>query len=197
MNTDPFVFGGPFLYGNCKQNSKRGRTEMQQLAKGSVILFGSHRDRKEFVLDTVIVIQDHVPYSTKDWQTTLADHAVPEYMPLSPLPISYELGVQKPGKVQHYRLYHGATPTRPIGKMFSYFPCQPWKGEGAGFARPVIKHPEVIKDTLTGWQQMNPQDSLADVEALWQNITKQVLAQGLSLCITADLPITRPKQDTP
>ncbi len=193
MNTDPFVYGGTFLYGNCKQNAKNGPTQMQELARGSVIFFGSHRDRKEFVLDTVVVVDDYLPYTTEDWQTALAEGVIPEYLPLSPHAISYELGVLEPGKVQRYRLYRGATPEKPVGTMFSYFPCQPWKGEGAGFARPVLKKEGIIDDTLSGWQRMNPQESLADVEALWNEITQQVLAQGLALCVAAELPEERPK----
>ena len=195
MNTDPFVYGGPFLYGNCKQNSRQGPTEMQRLARGSVILFGSNRDKQEFVLDTVLVVSDDTPYSTENWRVNLTRGVVPEYLPLSPLAISYELGVLEPGKVQHYRLYRGATPDAPVGKMFSYFPCQPWTGEGAGFARPVMKQEGVIDDTLSGWQRMNPQESLTDVEALWQEVTRQVLAQGLSLCVAADLPELRTKTE--
>ncbi len=191
MNTDPFVFGGPFLYGNCKQNSKKGPTEMQQMSRGSVILFGSHRDKKAFVLDTVLVVEDYKEYSTSDWQESLPGWVTPEYLDISPHAIAYELRVLEPGKENRYRLYRGATADKPVGRTFSYFPCQPWTSQSQGFARPVIKLDGVIDDTLSGWQRMNPQDGLGDVEALWQQVTKQVLAQGLQLCVAADLPPMR------
>jgi len=191
MNTDPFVYGGPFLYGNCKQNSRRGPTQMQKLKRGSVILFGSNRHKKEFVLDTVLVVDDFVPYTTQDYRSALEGRVIAEYLPLSPQVISYEYGVLKPGEVQGYRLYRGATPDKPVGGMFSYFPCRPFSEEDAGFARPVVKKAGVVDDTLSGWQRMNPQESLEQVEALWREITGQVLAQGLSLCVYADLPEDR------
>jgi hypothetical protein len=192
MNTDPFVYGGPLRYGNCKQNTPEGEPhDLQRLAPGSVILFGSNREAREFQLDTVLVVTDYLPYTTENYQTALAQGVIPEYLPISPRAISYELGVQKPGAVQTYRLYKGATPDQPLGKMFSYFPCQPWDGKGAGFARPVVKLEGLIDGTLEHGQQMNPQESLADNERLWTEITRQVLAQGLALCVAAKLPEER------
>jgi hypothetical protein len=73
--------------------------------------------------------------------------------------------------------------------MFSYFPCAPFR-EGAvrGFARPVIRLPGVIDDTLKGWQRMNPRERVEEVVPLWREVTRQVLAQGFALGVSAEMP---------
>ncbi len=193
MNTDPVVFGGPFLYGNCKQNDRKGEpTDLQRLGRGSVVLFGSNREAREFQLDTVLVVEDWRPYSTEEWREALDDWAFPEYLEISPRAISYELGVLEPGKVRHYRLYHGATAAAPLGGMFSYFPCKPWDGSGQGFSRPIIRLEGLIDGRIEHGQRMNPQASPVRVRALWEEVTRQVLAQDLALCVAAPLPERRP-----
>jgi hypothetical protein len=53
QNTDPFVFGDQFHYTGCLQHTKRGATQLRYLDRGSVILFGSCREKRDFVVDTV------------------------------------------------------------------------------------------------------------------------------------------------
>ena len=61
-NTDPFIFGESFLYSNCKQRTtKTGEaTNLQSLAAGSVIVFGSGKNdvqgHRQWMLDTVFVV---------------------------------------------------------------------------------------------------------------------------------------------
>ena len=58
QNTDPLVFGDQFLYSNCKQYRKA----MQDLAPGSIVLFGrgGHVEgRPRFSLDTCFVVDGH------------------------------------------------------------------------------------------------------------------------------------------
>lgn len=189
QNTDPFVYGGPFLYGNCKENSRKGfPTGMQALKKGSVILFGSNRHGSQFVLDTVFVVEDWTPYATADYLETLKGKVPADYFDITLNPIAHDLAVNKMAGCS-YRLYKGATFERPLHGMFSYFPCRPWKdGDARGFARPVITLPGIIDDRLTGWQRMNPQEKIEDVERLWKEVTRQVCAQGLSLGVRTDIP---------
>ncbi|MEI6633045.1 MAG: hypothetical protein WCP22_04405 [Chlamydiota bacterium] len=189
QNTDPFVYGGAFLYGNCKQNTKKGLpTELQSMKKGSVILFGSNRRGSQFVLDTVFVVADWSEYTTADYAESLKGKVPPEYFDITLNSIAHDLEVSKmPGCT--YRLYYGATRSQPYQGMFSYFPCRPWKeGDARGFARPVITLPGVIDNSLKGWQRMNPQESAGAVVTLWREVARQVLAQGLSLGVRTDIP---------
>jgi predicted nucleotidyltransferase len=70
-NTDPFVFGGKFMYTLCQQYKKEKHTstltptKLHSLEKGSVILFGS-RLNHDFVLDTVFVVKCWKDHRKKD-----------------------------------------------------------------------------------------------------------------------------------
>jgi len=189
QNTDPFVFGGRFLYGNCKQNTKKGRpTDLQRMGKGSVILFGSNRRGDRFVLDTVFVVDGWTEYTTADYTEALKGRVPDEYFDITLHPIAHDLAVNKQAACT-YRLYTGATFEKPIHGMFSYFPCRPYRKEDArGFARPVIKLPGIVDDRLRGWQRMNPQKDIEAVARLWREATRQVVDQGLALGIRADMP---------
>src|SRR5687768_12635374 len=41
QNTDPFVFGGDFIYSNCQQHRRGRPAQLASLLPGSVVLFGS------------------------------------------------------------------------------------------------------------------------------------------------------------
>lgn len=202
QNTDPFVYGGPFLFGNCKQNTKNGKpTGLQSMQKGSVILFGSNRGGSRFVLDTVFVVEGWTPYATGDYLEILKGKVPPEYFDITLNSIAHDLAVSKQADCT-YRLYTGATHEKPLHGMFSYFPCTPYKGGDArGFARPVIKLPGIVDDTLRGWQRMNPQENIEAVERLWREVTRQVLAQGLALGVGTEMPpvgdVPAPKASPP
>jgi hypothetical protein len=199
QNTDPFIYGGTFLYGNCKQNrDEGGATEMQQLDLGSVILFGSNRGGDRFVLDTVFVVSGSVPYDANNFETALAGHVPPQYLDITIRPISYDASARSPGQTHSYRLYFGATPDRPVNGMFSFFPCMPWSdGDTHGFSRPGIRLPGIVLDTLSTWQRMNRQTDPERVRELWAEVVKQVTDQGLKLCVHADLPAPRSQARTP
>lgn len=189
MNTDPFVFGDRFFYSICKQNNRRGPTAMQRLARGSVILFGSGKHRSQFVVDTVFVVADYVDWDLANFRERLQDVVPPEYFHSTLEPIAYEMKVRDLSPSQTFRLYIGATPDRPFEGMFSFFPCLPAKdGAARGFARPSIRRAGTITDNLTQGQRMNPQPDVASVRALWTDVARQVLGQGLHLGVHADLP---------
>ncbi len=60
QNTDPCVFGNYFKYFLCQQIRSNGKlTQMTNLDKGDMILFGS-RKNKSFIIDTVFVIDDTI-----------------------------------------------------------------------------------------------------------------------------------------
>ena len=189
MNTDPFVFGDRFFYSICKQNNKNGPTAMQRLARGSVILFGSGQHRTQFVVDTVFVVADYVDWNLSNYRERLKDVVPPEYFHATLEPIAYEMKVRDLSPSQTFRLYLGATREKPHEGMFSFFPCLPAKdGEANGFARPVLRRAGIVTDNLTQGQRLNPQPNAAAVRALWADVARQVLDQGLCLGVQADLP---------
>ena len=189
MNTDPFVFGDRFFYSICKQNNKNGPTTMQRLTRGSVILFGSNRARSRFVVDTVFVVADYVDWNLSNFRERLKGVVPPEYFHTTLGPIAYEMKVRDLSPSQTFRLYIGATAARPYEGMFSFFPCLPYAEKTAqGFPRPVLRRAGIITDNLTQGQRLNPQPNVASVQALWTNVARQVLEQGLRLGVQADLP---------
>lgn len=194
MNTDPFVYGGRFFYAICKQNTRKGPTAMQRLADGSVILFGSGRERNRFVLDTVLVVAGHMDYTVDNYRDVLAGQVPPEYIGISLDPIAHEANLRGPSSPRTFRLYFGATKEHPVNGMYSYFPCRPYKeNEAAGFPRPTIRRAGVITDNLTQGQRFNPQSDPAVVKAIWDDVTAQVLGQGLSLGVSAEMPSLSPR----
>ena len=189
MNTDPFVFGDRFFYSICKQNNKRGPTAMQRLARGSVILFGSGQHRSQFVVDTVFVVAETVDWNLANYRERLKDVVPPEYFHSTLEPIAYEMKVRNLSPSQTFRLYLGATHEKPHEGMFSFFPCLPAQvGEANGFARPVLRRAGIVTDNLTQGQRLNPQPDVAAIRALWTDVARQVLDQGLCLGVQADLP---------
>ena len=194
MNTDPFVFGDRFFYSICKQNNKHGPTAMQHLARGSVILFGSGRQRSRFVVDTVFVVAGCVDWNLADYRGKLKEAVPPEYFHATLEPIAYEMQVRDLSPSQTFRLYFGATPEKPVEGMFSFFPCLPAdQGGKRGFARPVVRRAGIITDNLTQGQRLNPQPDLPAMKALWTEVADQVLAQGLLLGVQAELPELPPQ----
>ncbi len=187
QNTDPFVFGDRFRYTGCFQH-KRGRpTQMRNLAQGSVILFGSCRDKSRFVVDTVFVVADHIDHTKRDYQD----------QPRGRVPATYETVTLSPwyantdDPTQSHRLYSGAAFNARVEGMFSFVPCLPYSMAPRGFARPTLRLPGVITDTHKQWVRLNPQTSTADVARLWADVVRQVTDQGLMLGIGAALPQQR------
>lgn len=182
QNTDPFVFGGPFHYSICRQwrNSTQRPTKLRDLPAGSVILFGSHKDG-EFVLDTVFVTDEGVLHDFETWPRALRGvDATYKNVTLKP---GYGWG---PGPT--FRLYTGATYTEPVDGMFSFVPCLPGAGAGAGFARPALRLPGHIKSGMTMGFKMSRGLSQQKLAQLWKNVVEQTLDQDLALGVEFDMP---------
>jgi hypothetical protein len=134
-NTDPFVFGGAFLYSNCRQfTPERTPSRMQRLAPGSLVLFGSALDGC-FVLDTVMVIGSAEPYVIGGPDPFGDD--VPDVFraaALEPLAASKLSGAAA-------TLYRGRMYAPGRQEMFSFVPAA---GDGRLFARPVIEMPRFV-----------------------------------------------------
>jgi hypothetical protein len=181
QNTDPYVFGDRFVYSNCRQNSKSGPRRTQRLARGSLVLFGS-TVRSEFVLDTVFVVAEAQP---------MALELLPElrgvdetFIAVVPEVIYRKLDDRN----SRQRLYSGASPSKPVRGMFSFFPCLPREHAPYGFARPVIHLPSVVNPLSSRNTKFTPLDSLEQAFTIWQQVVHQVLDQDLLLGIYAETP---------
>jgi hypothetical protein len=187
QNTDPWVYGDRFQYTGCLQHTRRGPTQLRYLTRGSVILFGSCIGRARFVIDTVFVVDECTHHDEANWREQLAGRVSDTYRAVtmgpwyaSPLP-----------EGQSHRLYFGATPERPVGDMFSFFPCLPLGDMHEGFARPTISLPVYITPHLTQGKKMARDLSTAELAELWNAVVSQVEGQGLALGVRAEAPAVR------
>ena len=195
QNTDPFVFGEQFHYCICQQHAKGRPTQMRNLERGSVILFGSCLN-DQFVLDTVFVVSHYwIDHCRNDHRKLLQDHVSDTYwdVVLSPLyPEDPGAECSKCGGDQSdcsFRLYFGATWEQPIDGMFSFFPCMAEAVSSVGFARPVIVLPDQITNDLNEGRKHTYVRSLGDMALLWKEVSEQVVSQGLHLGVRAELPL--------
>lgn len=211
-NTDPFVFGERFLYTNCLQHKYYTATntwrptQLRCLARGSIILFGSCKN-KHFWLDTVFVVAGHIDHDALTFHNIIEGGTVPDAFtdatlcPLYQQPrrhsSAYLPVLRDAADLRTFRLYYGATYDEPVDGMFSFFPCLP-RGQGGedGFTRPVI-HPvgvldRVIKPTMT--QNYKTTQGLGTDERcdIWREVVRQVLEQECYLGVHASLPTKIP-----
>jgi hypothetical protein len=152
QNTDPFVFGERFHYTGCQQRTTNGSTQLRYLSRGSVILFGSCEDKSAFVLDTVFVVDRWIDHDRANYAQILRGAISQEYMQVT-ISAWYQEPSEKDscaavGQQETWRLYFGASYEKPLGGMYSFFPCRPYDAGSKGFARPAIKLPGVITDNL-------------------------------------------------
>ena len=184
QNTDPFVFGDAFHYTGCLQHTKKGSTQLRNLSRGSVVLFGSCFQKSQFMIDTVLVVADHIDHSKRNWHERLADRISETYRIVT-MDLWYKGNVQE-GRT--FRLYFGATPDKPVSGMYSFFPCLPYEDGSCGFARPIITLPGFVTPHLTQGKKIARALSDAELEELWQSVVQQVTDQGLYLGVHAALP---------
>jgi hypothetical protein len=192
QNTDPFVFDA-FLFWSCQQHTSKGPTQLRNLQRGSVILFGSYMNDK-FVLDTVFVVRDWIDYDLTSYKSVLNGRVPLGYMEVTMNPLFLSGRGSKegcPADTIPYRLYFGATYASPIHGMFSFFPCQPYKKGTLGFARPTILDADFITNTQRQKYRLNPQDAQGQVCEYWHSVVKQVLARDLWQGIHAQMPELR------
>jgi len=186
-NTDPFVFGG-FYYTDCKQASSPSLEGLRHLDPGSVIIFGSAQ-RPFWVLDTVLVVRDHIDHDRDTYQDQLTGKVPDCYEDVVIHPTYTD-----PDKTTR-RLYRGATVDDPFDGMFSFFPCRP-AGGNVGFERPRIELPAEFFNAglLQGAKghSLNAEPVGAPtLKGLWQSIVEQILDQGLLLGTYAEVPPER------
>ena len=194
QNTDPFVFGNQFHYTICQQYRKKYPTQLRYLEKGSVILFGSCKNKSQFVLDTVFVVGKYIDHEKATYKTVLKNKITKTYEEVTIAP-SYQKTVIKskcgfkPVQNQHsLRLYFGATYNNSFNGMFCFFPCLPFDEADKGFPRPIITLDGVITNNLPQGKKLNSQNSAENIKKLWIAVVKQVLDQKLYLGVFTRLP---------
>jgi hypothetical protein len=185
QNTDPFVFGDQFHYTGCLQHTKRGATQLRYLDRGSIILFGSCRERRNFVIDTVFVVDRWIDHNRANQRAPEVRGAVSSTYGEVTLDPWYAGDV--PAERSH-RLYFGATPETPVDGMFSFFPCLTAHAAEHGFARPVIRIDRRITPHLLQGKKLTSLVDLEGAGGLWAEVARQVEQQDLKLGVHADLP---------
>lgn len=186
QNTDPWVFGPQFLYSNCKQlTPKRRPSAMQELAPGSLILFGSTIGN-DFVLDTVFVV----------------DRVLTSYRPVDGIEASPEafqkctirsLAALEPTfSNATFTLYAGATSDKPFDGMFSFTPSLRATEQYQRFQRPVIRIPGIINAASTQSPRgVRVSVTLNEAHEVWLDVVGQVSAQRLELATDLATPPQR------
>jgi hypothetical protein len=167
QNTDPWVFGKCFRYSNCHQLRKSGKIFLQDLSRGSLILFGSVIG-KSFILDTVFVVKDSKRY--KPGKPPASDKAF-QVCTLETLGPSWPL-----------TLYDGVTyeDRNDFNGMYSFVPCRRRDSVGFRFKRPAISIRKYINPK--SWQTPSHKqvDSEAAIREVWDNVRTQVLRHCVS-----------------
>lgn len=174
QNTDPFVFADQFLYGLCQQNRKTGPTILQYLAPGSIILFGSCKQKSYFALDTVFVISERETYGPMSYYKDLGGNIPQHYdkiMGFNDWP--------KPDKSQKLVSYKGASFNKQYKEMYSFVPCKVGVGGMNGFERVKLTQRELpcISDKLTQSFKVTPSSISKNIE-IWEKIREVVREQG-------------------
>lgn len=187
QNTDPYVFGDRFLYTLCKQIVPRtkGRTKMNCLLPGSLILFGS-TIANEFVLDTAFVVSEGVlTHNRANWREAIADEISEIYRHSTIDPMYWDPAI--PDEFD-FSLYKGAAYTNRHTQPFSFVPCRPLSAkDDHRFSRPVISLPGIVNPRS---RQSYRSTALNDTEiaAVFNEVRQQVLGQGLSLAVQINEP---------
>lgn len=184
QHTDPFVFGDQFHYTGCMQHTKIGPTQMQNLSRGSVILFGSCRNRSAFVVDTVFVVARFIDHSLRDYRDKLHGHISNTYDSVTISP--WYANTAQREKV--HRLCFGAIPDEPVDGMFSFFPCLPASAAPHGFAGPDVFFDGLITPSQTQNKKLRRVGTTGELKGWWNEVVHQIQVQGLMLGTHAALP---------
>ncbi len=186
MNTDPFVFNGPFRYSFCRQK----KVSLRNLAVGSMVLFGSSMDR-QFVLDTVFVVGKNCgtleSYSKKKSLGLFGKMNIDAI--LKEARAGQCGGKMKRGEAPQATVYEGATPESPVNGIYSFAPAKLASGKDSVFARPVLDKKlfgEIITPALSQTTK-NTSASPADIVKIWKTLTQTLHKQGFVLGVRFDI----------
>ena len=185
QNTDPWVFGSQFLYSNCKQLTPARRSSaLQDLAPGSLILFGSSIGN-DFVLDTVFVVEralaNYQPVDGIEGKSAAFRSCTISSLAADPRICN-----------SYLTLFAGASPERSLETMFSFTPALRANDHPLRFPRPVIRIPEIINAA----SRQSPRGIAIAVKPrevmnVWRDVVTQVEAQGLEIATNLEIPPRR------
>jgi|JFJP01.1.fsa_nt_gi hypothetical protein len=206
-NTDPFVFGKQFYYCICKQGHY---PSLRDLDKGSLIIFGSHKD-SSYILDTLFVVKGWRDYKISEIPILKTEYNDVFYV-ASLVPMNNTSAVQckitiedknetgiclptsgddesdnKPVKnVEIYRIYEAMMydDVKGTDGIFSFAPCHPEPEGRSGFTRPAIEMSYISQGLNQGIKIINGKAA----DKVWNDITTEVLNKGLNLMIETALP---------
>jgi len=205
-NTDPFVFGDSFHYCICKQPHF---VTLRNLEERDIILFGSHKEG-DFVLDTLFVVKNCIPYSRSNFQNlrtlvnaTYFDLSIAPIFNLKPVEC-LEIEEDNDGsiKLKDKEIEEGDcslySPTKEemnfmhyeavmfcdrykFNGMYSFVPCS----IDGRFARPKIKLDGIVNpEQKQGLKISRNQDAVS----IWNNIVNQIFDSGLFLMVENEIP---------
>lgn len=177
QNTDPLVFGKTFVYSNCLQ---RPYASLRSLSPGSMVLFGRYakdRGRPFFSLDSCLVIDrfeylSPSPFESHTFGADLLLDAV-----LGPL--------HSEGTRQRFTVYFGRPPSSTETDPFSFFPARVLGASLPLFSRPEITPSEPLEDVINSKKNQGIKItgglSVADRDAIWNEVVRQVSENGCGL----------------
>ena len=186
-NTDPFVFGEHFYYTNCKQSSYR---ILRTLTNGSIIIYGSEKNKTDFIIDTVFVVEDSETVANynlhpTNYPTILREATIDLHGGLPNSMILYK------GKMFDFTNHYSEK--EPY--TFCFVPCKV-NCELTGFERPVID-----------WQRFNLKKPGAGTVTkkveyssesdFWHDLVAELIKQGFSLGIKLEMPINNNIEEFP
>ena len=134
----------------------------------------------------VLVVDSFVDHTANDWrEKTVGVSSTYRDVTLEPW---YRGNYPE---TRSHRLYHGATPETRTAGMHSFFPCLPADAAPHGFSRPEIQLPGYVTQQLTQGKRIARDLEFAAITELWNEVARQVEAQGLCLGTHAELPTRR------
>ncbi len=180
-NTDPFVFGEHFYYTNCKQKQTGKGLKMLSLPTHSIILFGSEKNKTDFVIDTVFVVE--TSETVKDYKTHPNNY--PNILQKATIDLNG-------GLANWHRLYQGKmydfnnhySMEKP--HTFCFFPCKV-DCKSTGFERPVIDWRKFGLQKPGAYTVLKEINYSSETD-FWNEIVKEIILQGFSLGIKLEMP---------
>jgi len=180
-NTDPFAFGDHFYYTNCKQKQTGKGLKMLNLPSQSIILFGSEKNKTEFVIDTIFVVDNS--------ETVMNYKKHPTKYPKILCEATIDL---HGGLPDWHNLYQGNmydfkrhySEKEPY--TFCFFPCKV-NCKTTGFERPVIDWKKFGLQKPGAYTVLKEINYKSETD-FWNGIVVEILKQGFSLGIKLEMP---------
>lgn len=200
MNTDPCVFGRSFKYAFCRQLRDNNPTVLQDLAPGSLIVFGGVLDStngndREFYLDTVFVVgNENQKYTGPDRQRSVRCSKAYRILTLD----------QTVGTLTFYRGVSGASLEASSRVMYSFTPAQCADSDGLDRSQRLRRRCPLDLTRLNSIVNGSPKQifnvnnmssfcsmevpSPSVVQKVWDELLKQIRQKGFVPAVHFDWP---------